>query len=106
MSTCKKCNNAYQNIPKKDGLYKVCRICNFEEKATINDYRLLSQDYSKKGDNYKQYLLNSIEDITCPIIEIKNKKYTVIVQPGTLQRIYISHTDNKAYTDISQLTNE
>jgi hypothetical protein len=103
MSTCKKCNNSYQNIPKKDGLYKICRICNYEEKATVDDYKLFSQDNTKKGKNFHQYLLSSIEDNTCPIVVINNIKYTLIVQSGTLEHIYISHKDNKVYTDINQL---
>jgi len=109
MSVCIKCSNAYKFIPKKNDLYKKCRVCDFEEKAKVEDYKILSEDFSKKGDNYVYNLLSSTDDITCPIIEIKNKKgkiqkFTIKVEPDTLQRIYISHDNKKAYTDISQFS--
>jgi len=110
MSVCIKCNNAYKIVPKNNDLYKKCRVCNFEEKAIIEDYKILSENFSKKGNNYLYNLLSATQDITCPIVEVTGKngevhQFTVIVEPKTLKRIYISNKDKKAYTNISQFSN-
>lgn len=105
MSICIKCNNAYKSIPKKNKLYKICRICGFEEEANVSDYKILREDFTKKDENLEYYLGSIVDDNTCQVIEKKDKNgkshyYTLKVEPSTMEHIYISHDNQKAYKKI------
>jgi hypothetical protein len=100
MSTCIKCHNAYKRIPKNNKLFKVCRICKYEEEAGVDEYKILGEDYLKTDENLEYYLGSIIKDNTCQIIEKNGKQYTLKVDPGTMDHIYVSHKDKKAYKKI------
>lgn len=97
MSFCIKCNNTYEYKPKGNELFKECRVCGFVEKAKLEDYKILSENLVGEKENLDIMLSNIITDPTYPTIIHKGKTYTVYVQPGTLKRFYVSHSDKKAY---------
>ena len=100
MSFCIKCNNTYEYKPKGNDLFKECRVCEFIEKAKLEDYKILSENLVGEKENLDMILGNIITDPTYPTITKNGKVYTVYVQPKTLKRFYVSHTDKKAYENI------
>ena len=100
MSTCIRCHNANKYEVKENKLYKRCRVCDFKESATSDEYCIMYEDFTQKGEMYMQSLRDSIQDITAPTIIKDGIKYTIHVEADTMKRKYISHKDGKIYTNI------
>lgn len=97
---CTKCKNIYKFESEQNKLYKKCRVCNYRVEADKDDFKIISEDYVKKGESYEYYLGSVIKDNTFPLVEKNGKLYTLYVEPSTLRHLYISHEDNKAYESI------
>ena len=97
---CIKCGNINRFLSEHNKLYKQCRVCNYKEEATVDDYQIITEDYNQKGESYKYYLGNIRNDITFPLIEKNGTIYTVYVEAGTMRHLYISYKTNKVYETI------
>lgn len=100
MSTCIHCHNTNKYEIRENKLYKRCRVCDFTEPALIDEYRIMYEDFTQKGEMYMQSLRDTIEDITAPIIKKDGITYTINIEPHTMKRKYISHKDGKIYSNI------
>lgn len=99
---CIKCGNINKFVSEHNKLYKQCSICNYKEEASVNDYKIITEDYVQKGESYSYYLGSIINDRTFPLIEKNNKLYTVFVEPDTMRFLYISNDTNKVYEQIPE----
>lgn len=100
MSFCIKCNNVYNFIPKGNKLNKECRICSYTEVAKETEYKILVEKFDTEYENYEYFLQLICDDPTYPRIEHNGKIYTIIIEPKSLNRLYIDNETKKAYNKL------
>jgi pentose-5-phosphate-3-epimerase len=98
MNFCLKCNSSTNYIVENNILYSVCKICQYKNEEKNN--KIYSEIINNDFQDTTNINPNTIYNKIYPICEKNNEIYTIVMEPGTNKKKYISHSTKKIYDKI------
>lgn len=102
MEFCDRCSMGVNYVVEGDSLFTVCRVCQYKKeiKGTDGSRKIYSEIIDMDSLSDTNINPDTIYNKIYPVVEKNGERYTVVIEPGTSKKKYISHKTKKIYDKI------